>query len=137
MSTLVSKLTAMSSSEEERCSSRLCPTGRCSTPTGPPPATPSRVPLAATMTRASSASTPTTTLMTASVTTMTATSAPARWRGAPRASEPLTRPPEPRVLLNQCMEDPLSSGRGPFHLECKVKFRLGSRAMDKILVQIV
>jgi hypothetical protein len=32
---------------------------------------------------------------------------------------------------------PLSSERGPFHLELKAKFRLGSKAMDKILVQIV
>ncbi|KAJ1479973.1 P-loop containing nucleoside triphosphate hydrolase protein, partial [Baffinella frigidus] len=32
---------------------------------------------------------------------------------------------------------PLSSARRPFHLEFKVKFRLGSRAVDRILVQIV
>ena len=34
-------------------------------------------------------------------------------------------------------KEPLTSERGPFHLEVKVKFWLGSRAIDKILVQIV
>ena len=34
-------------------------------------------------------------------------------------------------------KEPLTSERGSFHLEVKVKFWLGSRAIDKILVQIV
>jgi len=37
----------------------------------------------------------------------------------------------------RAMSGPLGSERIPFHLQFKVKFRLGSRAMDKILVQIV
>ena len=46
-------------------------------------------------------------------------------------------PEKDNVLGGADQHQPLNSGRVPLRLEFKVKFRLDSRAMDKILVQMV